>query len=92
MSFGGGQGQIRYALLFDSAQAERSVKTFQNSLTQLGAGTTSVSRQVQTFNATLSKQASAFTAGINPIKQQGAALTTLTTNLKSHATQLTMGA
>jgi hypothetical protein len=88
MSVGGGQGQIRYALMVDD-QATAKLNTFKNSITQLGNSTTTVQRNIQGFTAQLSKQSTAFTAGINPIKQQGAALTTLTTNLKTHATQLT---
>jgi hypothetical protein len=41
MSFGGGQGQIRYALMVDD-QATAKLNTFKNSLTQLGAGTTAI--------------------------------------------------
>lgn len=84
----GTQGQVRYALLVDD-QATSKLNTFKNSLVQLGNSSTTLQRNIQGFTAQLSKQSTAFTAGINPIKQQGSALTNLSNNMKSNAAQFT---
>lgn len=85
----GGQGTVRYALMFDTAQAESGVKRFQTTLQQLQQVNANTSRQIQTFNASISKQSAAFTAGINPIKQQGSALQNLSKNIQANNTQFT---
>ncbi len=54
-------GTVRYALLLDD-QASSKIGTFRNNLTQLGAGTTTVQRNIQGFTAQLTKQTTAFQA------------------------------
>jgi hypothetical protein len=55
MSFGGGQGQIRYALLVDD-QATAKLNTFKNSMVQLGSSTTTIQSKMQGFTASLTKE------------------------------------
>ena len=81
-SFGSTQGTVRYATILDTAQAERSAQTLKNVFTQLGVSSTTTSRNIAGLNQS-------FTAGVNPIKAQGNALTSLNTNLKANATQVT---
>ena len=82
MSFGGTQGTVRYATVLDTTQAERSAQALRNTFTSLGTVSTSTSRNINSLNQS-------FTAGVNPIKQQGNALTGLNNNLKANATQTT---
>lgn len=82
------QGQVRYALMFDTTQAESGVKRFQTTLQQLGTNSTSVTRQIQGFTAGLNQNKSAFTANLNSVNQQGSALNNLSNYLKSNGIQV----
>ncbi len=85
MSFGSNSGTVRYALIVDDAQAERSLTTFKNNLTTLTNPTNTVTRNMQSMNQQ-------FTAGVTPIKNQGNALANNTANLKANGIQaITLG-
>lgn len=81
MSFGGGGGQVRYALIVDD-QATAKLGNFKNQLNSLGSGTTTVTRNMASLNNT-------FSAGVTTIKNQGDALNQLTTKQKTIGSQLT---
>ncbi len=103
MSFGGGgQGQVRYALLLDD-QASTKLKTFNQTLASSSGPVRQMTTQVQqmqtqvtqtatkftTFNTAINNNAKSFTASLTPIKQQGSALTSLQTNLAANSTTAT---
>ena len=68
--------------MVDDAQAERAITNFKTNLTSLTTPTNTVTRNMNSMNQ-------AFSAGVNPIKSQGNALTTLNTNLKTTSTTAT---
>ncbi len=66
--------------MVDTTQADRAVNTYKQSLTTLAAPTNTITANMQKMNQQ-------FAASVNPIKQQGNALATLNTNLKTTQTQ-----
>jgi len=82
MSFGGGsQGQIRYQLIIDDAQANQKIGTFKNSLTQLAPATANVNREMGAL-------ANNFKGTTGGLTQQNTLIGQMTQQHKSLGTQI----
>ena len=80
--FGGGsQGQIRYQLIIDDAQANQKIGTFKNSLTQLAPATANVNREMGAL-------ANNFKGTTGGLTQQNTLIGQMTAQHKSLGTQI----
>jgi hypothetical protein len=89
MSFGGGsQGTVRYALVMDTAQAERSLGTFKASLASIAPATQNINRNLGTASTGLKTLSTNMGANTKATQQLVTQQKTLETGLKTTTTSI----